>query len=178
MNAFRTFGFQVAEEKIALRNGRETTRRVIQAPNPAVSVLFHGSTCVVGLESMTPEQSNQLARTWVLAYEAQPNSRLANIVSGAWRSFFTESAQLPVRPALTHRIYIAAYKTWPSGPYDPQRNVPFNIDGLFPDKPGAAVRLTYVIDCDPLVKTDANTTLLLSCDPAGGTGEYYEIKTR
>ena len=78
---------------------------------------------------------------------------LSDHVSGAWRNFFTEPARIPDKAAYYHRIYIAAYKTWPSGPYDPQRNLPYRAESIFPDGPGAAVRLSHVTECKPQIKT-------------------------
>ena len=84
-------------------------------------------------------------------------------MSGAWRRFFTEPARIPDKAAYSHRIYIAAYKTWPQGPYDPQRNVAYSIDGTFPNKPGAAVRLSHVTECNPRFATGPRSGVFLPC---------------
>jgi hypothetical protein len=168
LRAFRASGFGVTEQSIEGVQGRSSTRAIITAPDSAVSVLYHGSHCYVGLLGMTPDQSRDLAGIWATAFGASPNSAhgdgLSDHVSGAWRRFFNEPADIPNHGAFTHRIYIAAYKTWPQGPYDPQRSVPFPVDGLFPDQPGAAVKLNYNLTCDPLVR-GPRSGVILSCDP-------------
>lgn len=168
LRAFKRSGFRANQTETPRRNGGGTfTRFTIEAPDNAVSVLLSGGDCYVGLESMTPTQSYNLASIWVRAYGAKSNSALgdglSDHVSGAWRKSFTEPARLPDRAAYEHRIYIAAYKTWPHGPYDPQRGVGYNIAGLFPDKPGAAVKLSYVRTCRPIVSTGPNSGAFLPC---------------
>lgn len=167
LSKFRRAGFGVSTQQFQLKNGRESTRIFISSPDDAVSVLYHGDSCYVGLKNMTPSQSAQLAQIWVKAFEAKPNSAygdgLSDHVSGAWRNFFTEPASIPDKAAYTHRIYIAAYKTWPSGPYDPQRNIPYSIEGIFPDGQGAAVELSHVIECKPHVSTGPRSGAFLPC---------------
>ena len=167
LTRFRQSGFKVQQQQITLRRGRTTERVTITAPDPRVRVLYGGGACYVGLENMTPEQSYQLARIWVKSYGAQPNSAygdgLSDHVSGAWRRFFTEPARFPDKAPYYHRIYIAAYKTWPSGPYDPQRNIAYSVEGIFPDKPGAAVRLSHTAECKPIVKTGPKSGAFLPC---------------
>ncbi|MEL6468045.1 MAG: hypothetical protein AAFQ58_24040 [Pseudomonadota bacterium] len=163
---FERAGFDVSVRMVQARNGKAIPRTDITAPDKAVSVLYLGSSCYVGLEGMTPDQSARLARVWVDAYGAQPNSAfgdgLSDHVSGAWRRFFTEPHRIPDKAAYYHRVYIAAYKTWPSGPYDPKRNVGFSIPD-FPDTPGAAVRLNHVIECRPQVVTGPRRGVFLPC---------------
>lgn len=167
---FRRAGFGFATQKVKVRGGREIDRFVITPPDDAVSVLYSVGGCHIGLEDMTPSQSAQLAQIWVKAYDAKPNSEfgdgLSDHVSGAWRNFFTEPHRFPDKAAYAHRIYIAAFKTWPQGPYDPQRNVPYNIDGLFPDKPGAAIRLSHVEQCIGHIKTGPRSGAFLPCSGA------------
>jgi hypothetical protein len=167
LNQFRRSGFKVQRQQIELRRGRTTERAIITAPDPRVSVLYGGGRCYVGLENMTPEQSSQLAKIWVKSYGAEPNSAygdgLSDHVSGAWRRFFTEPARFPDKAPYYHRIYIAAYKTWPSGPYDPQRNIAYSVAGIFPDKPGAAVKLAHAVECKPIVKTGPRSGAFLPC---------------
>lgn len=140
---------------------------MISAPDDAVSVLYHKDRCFVGLENMTPSQSAQLAQIWVRAHRAKPNSEfgdgLSDRVSRAWRHVFSEPAQSPDKAAYDHRIFISAYKTWPHGPYDPQRNLPFDTDGVFPETPGAAVGLVHAIKCNPLITTGPRTGANLPC---------------
>ncbi|WP_299680286.1 hypothetical protein [uncultured Roseobacter sp.] len=159
-------GFGVTIQQVKAKNGRTIPHMIISAPHEAVSVLYLGSSCFVGLENMTPDQSARLARIWVDAHGAQPNSAfgdgLSDHVSGAWRRFFTEPHRFPDKAAYRHRIYIAAYKTWPNGPYDPQRSVPFSIPD-FPAKPGAAVELNHAFDCLPDVRTGPTSGVLLQC---------------
>ena len=165
---FRQAGFGYTTQTVALRNGREISRIIVSSPNDAVSVLIDGSSCYVGLENMTPSQSYELAQIWVQSYGAQPNSTygdgLSDHVSGAWRNFFTEPARFPDKAAYSHRVYIASYKTWPHGPYDPQRNIAYDIGGIFPkNTPGAAVRLTHVVECIPIVSTGPRSGAFLPC---------------
>ncbi|WP_220750662.1 hypothetical protein [Jannaschia sp. AI_61] len=166
--SFRQAGFGYSTQPVVLRNGREAFRVVVSPPNDAVSVLIDGRTCYVGLENMTPSQSYELAQIWVHAYSAQPNSAygdgLSDHVSGAWRNFFTEPARFPDKAPYYHRIYIAAYKTWPHGPYDPQGNIAYNVGDVFPkNTPGAAVELTHAIDCKPIVSTGPQSGAFLPC---------------
>jgi len=165
---FRRAGFGYSTQPVALRNGREISRVIVSPPNDAVSVLVDGSSCYVGLENMTPRQSYELAQIWVKSYSAQPNSAhgdgLSDHVSGAWRNFFTEPARFPDKAPYRHRIYIASYKTWPHGPYDPQRNIAYDIGDFFPkNKPGAAVKLTHAIECEPIVSTGPRSGAFLPC---------------
>lgn len=164
---FRQSGFSVSKKKMALRGGREISRVVVKAPDPDVSVLYHGSGCYVGLKGMTPDQSYRLAGIAARALNAQPNSAygegLSDHVAGAWRRFFTTPPRFPDKAAYEHRIFVAAYKTWPHGPYDPQRSVPFNIDGLFPKAPGAAVKISYTSECKPIVSTGPRSGVFLPC---------------
>lgn len=167
LSKFRRAGFGVSSQQVEIRGGRKIKRTLISSPDEAVSVLKHGNTCYVGLKNMTPSQSSRLASIWVKAFDAKPNSEfgdgLSDHVSGAWRRFFTEPANIPNKAAYIHRIYIAAYKTWPHGPYDPQRNIPFSIEGTFPDTAGAAVRLSHVIECKPNIKTGPRSGAFLPC---------------
>lgn len=123
----------------------------VTAPDDAVTVLLHHRSCWVGLEYMTPQQSVQLAQIWVDAYDATSNAAngqgLSSHVANAWRNIFTEPEVFPETPAYRHTIYIAAYKTWPSGPYDPQRGTSFDLGDPFPDVPGAAVSLRHNVAC-------------------------------
>ncbi|MEX0369966.1 MAG: hypothetical protein AB3N09_04990 [Tateyamaria sp.] len=163
---FQRAGFEVAVQMVQARTGRTIERTLISAPDKAVSVLYLGTACYVGLEGMTPEQSARLARIWVGAHQAQPNSAfgdgLSDHLSGAWRRFFTEPHRIPDKAAYSHKIYIAAYKTWPTGPYDPKNSVGFDIPD-FPDTPGAAVRLNHVTECRPQVATGVNSGVILPC---------------
>lgn len=167
LSKFRKAGFGVSTQQVKLKNGREVTRSIISSPDDDVSVLYRGNSCHVGLKNMTPSQSYQLAQIWVKAFDAKPNSAygdgLSDHVSGAWRNFFTEPAIIPGKAAYYHRIYIAAYKTWPSGPYDPQRNIPFSIEGIFPDGQGAAVSVSHVIECKPHISTGPRSGAFLPC---------------
>lgn len=164
---FRRAGFGVRTEKVMTRSGKPIDRTIITPPHPAVHVLYLNNGCYVGLDNMTPGQAAQLARIWVRAYGAEPNAKfgdgLSDHVSGAWRRFFTEPARIPVKAAYRHRIYISAYKTFPYGPYDPQKQVGYSIEGLFPDRPGAAVSLTHVIQCEPHVSTGPRSGVFLPC---------------
>ncbi len=173
--ALKRAGFIVTEENFTVRRGRTLRRIIVDDPRDRVSVLLDGSSCYVGLVGMTPEQSYSLASVWARKHRAEPNSAfgdgLSDHVSGAWRRFFTEPARLPVKAPYKHRIYIAAYKTWPSGPYDPQRNVAYDIEGLFPDRPGAAVKITHAIECDPIVSTGSRSGAFLPC-----SGPDYRAK--
>lgn len=166
--SFRQAGFGYSVQPVTLRNGRESSRVIVSPPNDAVSVLVNGLSCYVGLENMTPSQSFELAQIWVKSYGAQPNSAygdgLSDHVSGAWRIFFTEPARFPDKAAYRHRVYIASYKTWPHGPYDPQRNIAYDIGDIFPKKtPGAAVKLTHAIECEPIVSTGPRNGAFLPC---------------
>lgn len=167
LNSFRQAGFGVSRQQVDIRGGRKIERISISSPDDAVSVLYLGNGCFVGLVNMTPSQSSRLASIWVEAYEAKPNSEfgdgLSDHVSGAWRRYFTEPARFPDKAPYSHRIVIAAYKTWPHGPYDPQRKVGYSIEGIFPDKPGAAVRLSHVIGCNAFVSTGPNSGVILPC---------------
>ncbi|MEM6607096.1 MAG: hypothetical protein AAF689_00855 [Pseudomonadota bacterium] len=165
--AFHRVGFTVSR-RTEVSGNDSYQRTVIAPPIPEISVLFAGNSCWVGLQSMTPEQSTQLAQIWVRAYGARPNSDfgdgLSDHVSGAWRLFFRDPPQFPDRAAYDNRIFIAAYKTWPSGPYDPQRQVGYDVSDLFPrNQPGAAVRLTYVQVCDPIIETGPRRGVFLPC---------------
>ncbi|ABD53739.1 hypothetical protein Jann_0822 [Jannaschia sp. CCS1] len=99
---------------------------IMTSSDQAVIVLMQGGRCAVGLRSMTPEQSHQLAQSWVRTYDAISNAEagdgLSPLVIGAWRSF------TPNR-----RVFIAAHRTWP------------NEYSQFPDVAGAAVTLSYTI---------------------------------
>lgn len=167
LDKFRRAGFGVATKTIKLRNGQDTTRIDITPPYEAVTVLFHGKTCYVGLENMTPEQSAQLAGVWVRAYGAKSNAELgqglSDHASGAWRNIFTEPARVPDKAAYKHTVFIAAYKTWPYGPYDPQSSFPYSIKGRFPDKPGAAVKLSHHFECQPHIAAAPDGGILLPC---------------
>lgn len=114
---------------------------------------------------MTPSQSAKLAQRWVRAFDAKSNAEvgdgLSDHVSGAWRHFFTEPARIPDKAAYSHRVYIAAYKTWPQGPYDPQRQFGYDIYGLFPEAPGAAIGLNHVVTCQPHIKTGPRSGIFL-----------------
>lgn len=165
---FRRAGFGYSTQPFKLRNGREISRISVSSPNDAVFVLIDGSECYVGLEYMTPSQSYELAQIWVQSYDAQPNSAhgdgLSDHVSGAWRNFFTEPARFPDKAAYSHRVYIASYKTWPHGPYDPQHNIAYDIGDFFPkNRPGAAVKLTHAIKCEPIVSTGPRSGAFLPC---------------
>ncbi len=178
LSNFRRAGFQVAAQKVKTKTGAEVERITVTAPDPSVSVLYYNnglstrqsSRCFVGLENMTPEQSKQLAQIWVKAHGAKPNSAsgdgLSDHVSGAWRHFFTEPEQLPTKAAYKHRIYIAAYKTWPHGPYDPQGNLPYDISGVFPDRPGAAVALRSAAECQTRFAIEVNGGNFVPCSGA------------
>lgn len=172
---FRRAGFGVSEQPIETKNGSTVPRMIISSPDDAVSVLIAGNSCYVGLENMTPSQSYQLASIWADAYEAPPNSAygdgLSDHVSGAWRRFVYEPARIPDHAEYSHRIYIAAYKTWPHGPHDPQRNVGYSIAGTFPKKPGAAVQLTHVVGCNPYISTGPGAVRIVPC-----TGPDYAAK--
>lgn len=150
---FRRAGFEVVSQRATTRQGRSISRTLVKSPDEAVSVLLLGNSCYVGLINMTPQQSAQLARIWVDAHDAEPNSAfgdgLSDHVSGAWRRYFIEPAQAPRKSPYLHRIVISAYKTWPHGPYDPQRNLAYDIAGAFPNLPGAAVRLHHFVECKP-----------------------------
>ncbi len=139
--SFKQAGFQVSKQPVALSNGRETERMLVKAPNENVSVLVHGNNCYVGVVGMTPGQSVELAQHWVSKFKAHSNSAhgdgSAEQVAGAWRKFEN-------KVGLEHTVFIAAYKSWPTGPYDPQRNVAFSVSDLFPNVPGAAVKLNYI----------------------------------
>ncbi len=165
--AFERAGFTVSDKTEALRNGRTITRMIVDDPRDRVSVLVGGGDCFVGLVGMTPRQSAELAQIWVRAHQAQPNSAfgdgLSDHVSGAWRRFFTEPPRFPDKAAYRHRIYIAAYKTWPHGPYDPQRGFGYDLGQVFPDTPGAAVKLDHVFECQPMVETGPNRGVFLPC---------------
>ncbi|WP_424967024.1 hypothetical protein [Dinoroseobacter sp. S375] len=164
---FQRAGFTVSQYPVASRFGGTATRIDVSAPDPAVSVLYQSGRCYVGLEGMTPSQSAQLAEIWVNAHNARPNSEfgdgLSDHVSGAWRHFFTEPARVPSKAAYYHRIYIAAYKTWPHGAYDPQSSFAYDISGVFPDKPGAAVELNHAFECKPYHVTGPNSGAYLPC---------------
>lgn len=163
---FQRAGFGVSVQRVVGRTGRTVPRTIISSPDEAVTVLIIGNSCYVGLENMTPNQSKQLAQIWVDAHGAQPNSAtgqgLSDHVSGAWRRFFTEPYRIPDKAAFYHKVYIAAYKTWPHGPYDPQRSAGYSIPE-YPRKPGAAVELTHVIECQPHVQTGPRSGMFLSC---------------
>ena len=167
LNNFRKFGFGVSEQLVSGQSNRSYTRAIITPPTDAVSVLFHPSRCYVGLKGMTPSQSVRLAQIWVDAYNARPNSDfgdgLSHHVSGAWRRFVDEPARIPDKAAYKHRIYIAAYKTWPTGPYDPQKNLPFEVDSAFPNAAGAAVSLRHGTDCISYIKTGPRSGVFLAC---------------
>lgn len=167
ISKLRRAGFGVSSQEVKLKNGRMALRYNVTSPDKRVTVLYQNKSCIVGLESMTPSQSAQLARIWVKAYDAKPNSEygdgLSDHVSGAWRNFFTEPARFPDKAAYYHRIYIASYKTWPHGPYDPQRNIAYSIEGHFPKTKGAAVKLTHAIECQPIVSTGPKTGAFLPC---------------
>lgn len=164
---FLKAGFGYTQQPYRLRNGEPAERVIITSPDPSVYVLYSENRCHVGLENMTPRQSAELAQIWVKAFEAEPNSKsgdgLSDHVSGAWRRFFTEPARFPDKAPYYHRIYIAAYKTWPYGPYDPQRNLPYSIKGFFPKVPGAAVKLSHVTECHPQVSTGPGSGAWLPC---------------
>lgn len=164
--SFQSAGFGISVQQVVAKTGRTISRTIVTSPDKTVSVLYLGNSCYVGLESMTPNQSKQLAEIWAKAFEAEPNSAfgdgLSDHVSGAWRRFFTEPYRIPDKAAYSHRIYISAYKTWPHGPYDPQRNVGFTIPE-FPKKPGAAVGLNHVIECRPQVQTGPSSGVFLPC---------------
>lgn len=163
---FQRAGFGVSVQHVIAKTGRQIPRMIISPPDEAVSVLYFGSSCYVGLEGMTPDQSKQLAQIWVDAHGAQPNSAygdgLSDHVSGAWRRFVSEPHRIPDKAAYSHRIFIGAHKTWPHGPYDPQRDVGFAIPE-FPKVPGAAVHLNHVVECRPHVKTGPRSGVFLPC---------------
>lgn len=163
---FERAGFGVSSELASKRNGRIVKRTTISSPDEKVYVLFLGHACYVGLENMTPEQSKQLAQIWANAHNAKPNSAygdgLSDHVSGAWRRFVEEPYRIPDKAAFSHRIYIAAYKTWPYGPYDPQQHVSYPIAD-FPKKPGAAVKIVHHIECHSIVETSPTSGVFLSC---------------
>lgn len=165
--SFEREGFSVYRSQGTGGRGQSFKRYDIRSPDPDVIVLYAEENCWVGLKGMTPAQSAALARIWVDAHQARPNSDfgdgLSDHVSGAWRRFFTEPAQPPAKPAYHHKIYISAYKSWPSGPYDPQRNIAYSVDGVFPDVPGAAVRLFHTVECQPHVKTGPSSGAFLLC---------------
>lgn len=167
LTKFRNAGFGVTPQQVEVRGGRIIERYLISPPDDSVSVIYQKYKCYVGLESMTPDQASQLAQIWVDAYDAKPNSAFGNglsdHVSGAWRHFFTEPARIPDKAAYYHRIYIAAFKTWPHGPYDPQSHFPYSIEGIFPDTPGAAIRLSHAIECKPHIKTGPKSGAFLPC---------------
>lgn len=163
--SFEQFGFTILPTEETRGNGKTYSRLKIQAPSPRVKVIFAagkslGGRCYVGVENMTPNQSAELARGWVRKYKANSNSEygdgLSDHVSGAWRSFFTE---VPYH----HRVYIAAYKTWPHGPYDPQRQFGFDVSDVFPKRPGAAVSLSYAMDCIGVQMTSKDTGVIYFC---------------
>ncbi|MEM8970745.1 MAG: hypothetical protein AAGD43_01600 [Pseudomonadota bacterium] len=174
LRSFETAGFGVAVEQVAAQSGRTVPRVIVSPPDEAVVVLYLGNSCYVGLEGMTPSQSAQLAQIWVEAHRAEPNSAfgdgLSDHVAGAWRRFFTEPHRIPDKAAYTHRIFIAAYKTWPHGPYDPQRQVGYSIPA-FPEKPGAAISLSHVIQCRPQVSTGPGRGVFLPCSGPEYTAE-------
>ncbi|MCV6591965.1 MAG: hypothetical protein OIF48_03365 [Silicimonas sp.] len=165
--SFLRAGFKVSEKTESLSRNRTLKRLIIQAPSDRVSVFYHGGSCWVGLEGMTPAQSRELASIWVRAHDAKPNSAfgdgLSDHVSGAWRHFFVEPPRFPDKAAYRHRIYIAAYKTWPYGPYDPQNQYGFDIGEIFPAVPGAAVELNHVTECQPIAKTSDRSGAFLPC---------------
>jgi len=165
-NSFRRAGFKVVEQPVT-KNGRTFTKTEITAPDDAVHVIVSGlGQCWVGLEGMTPEQSAELAQIWVYAFDAEPNSAsgngLSDHVSGAWRNFFVEPERFPDKPEYEHRIYIAAYKTWPHGPYDPQRSVAFDVAD-FPKVPGAAIALSHAVECNSPFPSGSQTPGFLEC---------------
>lgn len=153
---FENAGFAVSTMQVELKNGAAIERLLISSPNKDVSIRYLGNKCYVGLEQMTPNQSFQLAKIWADAHDAKPNSAygdgLSDHVAGAWRRFFSEPPRLPVKATYHHRVYVAAYKTWPHGPYAPQRNTAFPIEP-FPNVPGAAVMLSHIADCSTYIST-------------------------
>lgn len=157
LKRFRQAGFDVSERPFKLRSGKTFMRAFVTDPDDKVFVLFIPNGCYVGLRNMTPAQSVQLAQRWVRAFDAKSNAEigdgLSDHVAGAWRHFFTEPGRLPEKAAYDHRVYIAAYKTWPQGPYDPQRLFADDLSGLFPEAPGAAIRLNHVASCQLAVKS-------------------------
>ncbi|SHH91458.1 hypothetical protein SAMN05443551_3542 [Marivita hallyeonensis] len=165
--AMRRAGFAVSQERVTVRGGRQVTRFRITSPDDAVRILYFPGSCYVGLEGMTPAQSSQLASIWVEAHQLLSNAEfgdgLSSHVSGAWRRFFTEPPRFPDKAPYAHRIYVAAYKTWPSGPYDPQRSLAYDIGDFFPKTPGAAVRLNHAIECKPQVTTGPRSGVFLPC---------------
>lgn len=167
LKRFRQAGFDVKEQPLKLRTGATINRAFISDPDDEVFILFTPNRCYVGLKNMTPSQSAKLAQRWVRAFGAKSNAAvgdgLSDHVSGAWRHFFTEPARIPEKAAYSHRVYIAAYKTWPHGPYDPQRQYGYDISGLFPDVPGAAIELVHVTACLPHIKTGPRSGIFLPC---------------
>ena len=122
--------------------------------------------CWIGLEGVTPKQSVELAQIWVAAFDAKPNSAygdgLSDHVSGAWCNLFTEPERFPDKARYKHRVFIAAYKTWTHGPYDPQRNTAFKVEG-FPKVLGAAIKLSHAIECDPAFYIGPTSVGFLPC---------------
>ncbi len=96
---------------------------LVQHDDGSVIVQAGTGYCYVGLRSMTPEQSRQLAQILVSKYGATTNAEngqgLSDHAVQAWR---VQNGGVP-------KVLIAANKTWP---WD---------RGLWPDVPGAAVTL-------------------------------------
>ncbi|MEM9395115.1 MAG: hypothetical protein AAGA38_14745 [Pseudomonadota bacterium] len=163
---FQRAGFDVGVQPIKARNGRLIERTMVTAPDEAVTILILGDTCYVGLEGMTPDQSAQLAKIWARAYgedaDKPVNQDLSDPLSVSWFKSFAEPARMPDKAAFSHQIYIAAYKTWPNGRYDPQRTVGYDILD-FPQKPGAAVMLRHKVLCNPHVINGPLSGAFLSC---------------
>lgn len=171
LDKFRLAGFGVSVQQVKKSNGHQIQHTRISSPDPDVYVLYHGNRnatkCYVGLKGMTPSQSSELAGIWVKAFDAKPNSEfgdgLSDHVSGAWRNYYEEPPRFPDKAAYYHRTNIAAYKTWPYGPYDPQKDFGYDIDGFFPEAPGAAVKLSYIKECRPHVSTGPRSGAFLPC---------------
>ncbi len=158
--ALTNAGFQVTTVQAPIRGGRTVSRYDVQSPNDRVIVFYQARTCYVGVVDMTPAQSKELATFWVDAYDAKPNGTygdgLSDHVSGAWRRYFYDWPN--------HiNLYIAAYKTWPSGPYDPQNKYGFDIGDVFPNTKGAAVKLEYVSQCKSYKPLGKDTEIVRTC---------------
>lgn len=176
---FRAAGFSVGETRSQTQGSRTNKWGAIIAPDPAVKVHYtlyrtltqQNATCYVGLENMTPEQSKQLAQIWVKAHGAKSNAEhgdgLSDHVSGAWRRFYSDPEDGPAEGAYWNRMYIAAYKTWPHGPYAVPRSPVSGAQNVFPDKPGAAVRLNLVSACKADLYLNKDKNGLLPCSTLG-----------
>ncbi len=124
--AFAAMGYASGETRATQRNGNTlTSGRVVSYNDGGVIVQVSEQRCYIGVLSMTPEQSLQLAQPWVREYRAITNAEFGDGLSPhvvqAWR----------VQPGPVPTVLIAAHKTWP---WD---------RGTWPDEPGAAVTLHH-----------------------------------